>query len=657
MTEEAQTPTEPATPATTHAFEAEVEAVLRLVVHSLYSHPEVFLRELISNASDALDKRRFRAISEPDLLPEGTTLSIRIEPDEKEATLTITDDGVGMTKDELTKNLGTIAKSGTRELADKLKAAQEAKGDLSTLNGQASPGTPAMIGQFGVGFYSAFLVADRVDVISRAAGERDAWMWSSDGQSAFTIAKASRVEMGTSVVLHLKADQRPMLTTWRLEELVHKYSDYVHFPIELRQAHEKDGTPPSYKTVNQGAPLWQRPASEVSEEQWQELYRHLSHDHEKPLAYDPFKVEGTQEFRGVLYVPRVAPFDLFHPEKKSGLRLYVKHVFVLEEAEELLPRWLRFVRGVVDSEDLPLNVSRELLQDSRITKTIKKHVQKRALDMLGKLATEKPEDYVLFWRSFGSVLKEGLHFEPETAAKLGKLLRFETTNDATALSSLDEVRSRMKEGQSAIYYLTGESKKSLLGSPHLEALQKRGYEVLLLTDPVDPFAIEALREWEGKKIVNAAGADLDLGAASEEEKASQKDADDRTKNLRDRIRIRLQQHVKEVRASTRLVGSAACLVVPEGELPAHVRRLLSRAQQPLPEDKRILEINPEHPAVRALAALLDEKPIHPELERFIDDLYTQAQIAEGTAVDDPGAFARRFTDLLAASVEAARTSS
>ena len=634
---ETELPTE-----STHAFEAEVEAVLRLVVHSLYSHPEVFLRELISNASDALDKRRFRAISEPDLLPEGARLAIRIEPDEKAGTLTIADDGVGMTKDELTRNLGTIAKSGTRELAEKLKAAQQNKGDVS------------LIGQFGVGFYSAFLVADRVDVISLAAGQREAWRWSSDGQSAFTVAPASRVETGTSVVLHLKDDHRGMLTTWRIEELVRKYSDYVHFPIELRQAHEKQDAPATYKTVNQGAPLWQRPASEVTQEQWEELYRHLSHDHERPLAFDPFKVEGTQEFRGVLYLPRVPPFDLFHPDTKGGLRLYVKRVFVLEEADELLPRWLRFVRGVVDSEDLPLNVSREVLQDSRITKTIKKQVQKRALDLLAKLASEKAEDYAIFWRSFGPVLKEGLHFEPELAPKLGKLLRFETTHEEAALASLDELKSRMKDGQSAIYYLTGESKKTLLGSPHLEALRKRGYEVMLLTDPVDPFAIEALREWEGTKIVNAAAADLDLGAASEEEKASQKDKDDRTRNLRDRIRVRLQEHVKEVRASTRLVGSAACLVVPEGDLPPHVRRLLSRAQQPLPAEKRILEINPDHPAIRALVALLDEKPIHPDLERFIDDLYAQAQLAEGASLEDPGAFARRFTDLLAGSIEAAR---
>ncbi|MFO0683648.1 MAG: molecular chaperone HtpG [Sandaracinus sp.] len=626
----------------THAFEAEVEAVLRLVVHSLYSHPEVFLRELISNASDALDKRRFRAIAEPDLLPEGATLRIRLEPDENAGTLTIADDGVGMTKEELGKNLGTIAKSGTRELAEKLKAAQEAKGDLS------------LIGQFGVGFYSAFLVADRVDVISRAAGARDAWKWSSDGQRSFTLEPAARVEVGTDVVLHLKEDQRAMLTTWRLEELVRKYSDYVHFPIELKQAHEKEDTPPSYKKVNQGAPLWQRPASEVTEEQYEELYRHLSHDFEKPLAHDHFKVEGTQEFRGVLYVPRVPPFDLFHPDTKGGLRLYVKHVFVLEEAEELLPRWLRFVRGVVDSEDLPLNVSREVLQDSRVTKTIKKQVQKRALDLLGKLATEKPEEYATFWRSFGAVLKEGLHFEPELAPKIGKLLRFETTNDEAALSSLDDVKSRMKEGQSAIYYLTGESKKSLLGSPHLEALKKRGYEVLLLADPVDPFAMEGLREWEGTKLVSAAAADLDLGAASEEEKASQKDAEDRTKNLRDRMRIRLQEHVKEVRVSSRLVGSAAALVVPEGDLPAHVRRLLARAQQPMPEDKRILEINPDHPTIRALAALVDEKPVHPDIDRYVDDLYVQAQIAEGTPIEDPGTFARRYADLLTLSIEAAR---
>jgi molecular chaperone HtpG len=639
MTDTTETTPDTST-ASTHSFEAEVEAVLRLVVHSLYSHPEVFLRELISNASDALDKRRFRAISEPELLPEGAPLAIRLEPDEKAGTLTIADDGVGMTREELTKNLGTIAKSGTRELAEKLKSAQkDGKTDLS------------LIGQFGVGFYSAFLVADRVEVISRAAGSREAWKWESDGEKQFTVTPAARVEVGTSVILHLKSEHRQLLATWQLEELVRKYSDYVHFPISLRMQHEKADTPPEYRTINQGAPVWQRSPSDVTDEQYDELYRHLTHDAHKPLAHDHFKVEGTQEFRGVLYVPREAPFDLFNPDRKSGLRLYVKRVFVLDEAEELLPRWLRFVRGVVDSEDLPLNVSREVLQDSRVTRTIKKQVQKRVLDLLGKLATEKPDDYVLFWNAFGAVLKEGLHFEPESASKVGKLLRFATTH-GEALSSLDEIKSRAKEGQKAIYYLTGESKKSLLGSPHLEALEKRGFEVMLLTDPVDPFAMEALREWDGMPLANAASAGLDLGTASEEEKQAQKDADDRTKALRDRIRVRLQEDLKEVRTSSRLVGSAACLVVPEGGIPEHVRRLLSRAQQPVPEEKRILEINPDHPAIRGLVALIEKQPVHPDIERFIDDLYLQAKLAEGAALDDPGAFARRFTELMARSVEA-----
>jgi molecular chaperone HtpG len=645
MTQEASTTapaSEQAPPSTTHTFEAEVEQVLRLVVHSLYSHPEVFLRELVSNASDALDKLRFRSIAEPDLVAEGSTLRIRIEPDEQAGTLTIADDGIGMTREDLQTNLGTIAKSGTRELAEKLSKAKD-KADLS------------LIGQFGVGFYSAFLVADRVDVISRAAGSRDAWKWSSDGQREFVLTPATRVEPGTSVVLHLREDQRSLLTTWRLEELIRKYSDYVHFPIELRLARQKDDAAPAYKTVNRGSPLWQRSPSDVTAEQYEELYHHIAHDTEAPLAHDHFKVEGTQEFVGLLYIPRRAPFDLFNPDVKKGLRLYVKRVFILEDAEEILPRWLRFVRGVIDSEDLPLNVSRELLQDSRVTKVIKKQVLKHVLDTLSKLASEKPEDYAIFWKSFGAVLKEGLHFEPAEAPKLGKLLRFETTfrgEDGTSkLTSLDDAKARMKEGQKALYYATGESRKALEGSPHLEALVSRGYEVLLLTDPVDPFAIEAMPQWDGTPLVSASAAELDLGDVAAKE--AKKEADDRTQALRDRIRLRLQDHLAEVRTSTRLVGSAACLVVADGGLPPHVRRLLRQTREDLPEEKRLLEINPSHPVIVALVDLLEKKPDHPGIDAWIDDLFAQARIAEGTPLEDPGAFARRFTTLVAESVQRA----
>ena len=627
---------------TTHTFEAEVEQVLRLVVHSLYSNPEVFLRELVSNASDALDKLRFRAISEPDLIAEGSTLKIRIEPDESQGTLTIADDGVGMTREELQSNLGTIAKSGTRELADKLAKAKE-KGDLS------------LIGQFGVGFYSAFLVADRVEVISRAAGSREAWRWSSDGQREFQIAPAGRVESGTSVVLHLREDQRGLLTSWRLEELVRKYSDYVHFPIELRLARQKDDAAPAYKTINRGSPLWQRAAGDILPDQYDELYRHIAHDTEPPLAHDHFKVEGTQEFVGLLYVPRRAPFDLFNPDAKKGLRLYVKRVFILEDAEEILPRWLRFVRGVIDSEDLPLNVSRELLQDSRVTKVIKKQVQKHVLDTLAKLALERPDDYAIFWRNFGAVLKEGLHFEPGEATKLGKLLRFETTfresDGTTKLASLDEAKARMKEGQKALYYAAGESRKALEGSPHLEALVKRGYEVLLLTDPVDPFAVEALPKWDDVPLVSAAATDLDLGDAAATD--AKREADDKTRALRDRIRLRLQDHLSEVRTSTRLVDSAACLVLAEGGLPPHLRRLLRQTREDLPDEKRLLEINPSHPVITGLVLLLEQKPDHPGIDAWIDDLFAQARIAEGTPLEDPGAFSRRFTSLVAESVQRA----
>jgi molecular chaperone HtpG len=631
---------EPTPPAkTTHRFEAEVEQVLRLVVHSLYSNKEIFLRELLSNASDALDKLRFRSVTEPHLLP-GEELRIRIEPDAEKKTLTIWDDGVGMSREELAANLGTIAKSGTRELAEALKASSqqassEQKKDL------------ALIGQFGVGFYSAFLVAQRVEVISRAAGSTEAWRWESDAKSSFTLEPATRDVAGTSVVLHLEGEALELLRTWKLEELVRKYSDFLQWPIEIRLEREKEkeseGALPEYRRINRGTALWQRPTTEVTAEQYQDFYEHLAHAFdEKPLAWKHFKVEGSQEFAGILYIPRRAPLDLFAPDTKHGVRLYVKRVFIMEDCDEVLPRWLRFVRGVVDSEDLPLNVSREILQDSRLTKIIRKQVIKQTLDMLAELAGERPEDYALFWRAFGAVLKEGLHFEPDQSERLAKLLRFETSA-GDALSSLADLKSRMKEGQKGIYYAIGESRKHLESSPHLESLRARGLEVIYLTDPVDSFAIAGLNEHDGVPLLSATAADADLGPApvqSEEDETA-------LKALRDRMRVRLQDHVSEVRASARLVGSPACLVVPPGGLAPHIERLLrTRPEGAPPAPKRILEINPEHPMITSLRTVLAQRPDAPEIDDLIALLFEQALIAEGTPLEDPGGFTRRLTALL-----------
>ncbi len=627
---EAQT-TATSSPKTTHRFEAEVDQVLRLVIRSLYSNKEIFLRELLSNASDALDKLRFRALTEPSLLP-GEELRIRIDANAAEKTLTIWDNGIGMSKDELTANLGTIAKSGTRELLERVKASGQATADL------------ALIGQFGVGFYSSFLVAERVDVISRAAGSDEAWRWSSDAQGTFTLEPAKRDVCGTGIVLHLGSDHLDFLRTWKLEELVRKWSDYLEWPIELRLEREKaDETAPlEWRRVNRGSPVWQRPANEVTAEQYEELYRHISHDWEKPLAWRHFKIEGTQEFAGLLYIPRQAPFDLFSPEPKHGVRLHVKRVFVMEDCDEVLPRWLRFVRGVVDSEDLPLNVSREMLQDSRITKGIRKQVIKQALDAFSELAEKRPEDYALFWKTLGAVLKEGLHYEPEQTERLSKLLRY--ASSAGDMVSLADYKGRMKEGQKAIYYALGESRKQIESSPHIEGLIKRGYEVIFMIDPVDQFAVQSLREFDGVSLQSASAADLDLGVSTSNE--GSEEAKENLGELRSRMRARLQEHVSEVRASHRLIDSPACLVIPENGLPPHLERILRASQQGMPTQKRILELNPDHPLIRALVQLVEKQSDRPEIDEWIDMLYEAALVAEGSPIDDPGRFTKRMTSLM-----------
>ncbi|MBX3247385.1 MAG: molecular chaperone HtpG [Myxococcales bacterium] len=631
---------------TTHRFEAEVDQVLRLVIRSLYSNPEIFLRELLSNASDALDKRRFRGLTDPSATADAA-LRIRLVPDG--ATLTIDDDGVGMTRAELAENLGTIAKSGTRELLEQLRTAGAAE-------------APALIGQFGVGFYSAFLVADRVDVVSRALGHDEAWRWSSDAQGTFTIEPATRDAVGTSVVLHLGESHRELASPWRLEGLVRKYSDHLPWPIEVRKERVKDegddagGEPEhTFERVNRGSPLWQRPASEIEDASYEELYRHLTHDWEKPLFWRHFKLEGTQELTGLLYVPRRAPFDLFSSEPQRGLRLHVRRVFVMEEEGELLPRWLRFVRGVIDSEDLPLNVSRELLQDSRVTKTIRKQVIKQILDGLTALAKDRPDDYVLFWQTFGAVLKEGLHYEPTEATKLAALLRFESSAAPDGvLVSLEEAKGRLREGQDAIYYALGESRRVLEASPQVEGLVRRGYEVLWMTDPIDEWALRALANVDGLTLRSAMAADLELEdePAAEAPERTEDAAPAGLERLRERIAARLDRAISEVRVSRRLEGSPACLVDPPGALPPHLERLLRASQKDAPAPtRRVLELNPRHPLVVGLATMADEAAGEASedttlLDTYIDLLHEQARVAEGSPVDDPATFARQLAALM-----------
>ncbi len=619
-------------------FQAEVNQLLNLVIHSLYSNKEIFMRELVSNASDAMDKLRFKSITQPELLTDEPALEIRLLPDRDKGLLVIEDTGVGMTREELATNLGTIAKSGSRELLEEL-----AKSGNKNLQ---------LIGQFGVGFYSAYLVADRVEVVSRAAGDSGpAHRWSSDAKGTFTLEPDARTQRGTQVILHLKEDQKDFLDGWRLREVVSRYSDYVGHPIKLKadkseKASEQtgDGKEPELEVVNRSSALWMRNKSEITEEQYREFYKHLTHDWEPPLAQTHFTAEGTTQFTGLLFVPKVAPFDL-NAQERRGIRLFVKRVFIMDNCEELLPQWLRFVRGVVDSDDLPLNVSREILQDSAVVRTIKKQVVKKTVDLLERTAKEKPEDYKAFWQAFGSVLKEGLAVDGfEYREKLAPLLRFETSRE-DGLVSLSTYVSRMPEGQDAIYYVIGESKAQVAGSPHLEALKQRGYEVLYLTDPVDEWAITSLREFEGKKLVSAMHAELKLNQTDEQKKAQEEQAGT-LKPLLDKMQEVLKEHVREVRASSRLTDSPVCLVLPEGATHAHVERLLRERGRSVPRVKRILEVNPSHPLIGNLKALLEKDGQSAQVKEWIELLHDQALLTEGGRVEDPNLFAKRVTALL-----------
>ena len=616
---------------TRHVFQAEVAEVLKLVVTSLYSNKEVFLRELVSNAADALDKLRFQGLSNPDLLTEGQSLTIQITIDPAAKTVTIADNGIGMTEAELGENLGTIARSGTREFAKRIEQARANAQDA-----------PHLIGQFGVGFYSAFLVSDQVEVVSRAAGQAQAYRWASDGKQDYSIEPTTRETQGTSVVLHLREDTAEFLEEYQLRSLIQRYSDYINYTIELGVV--KPDKAPEYSAVNKASALWQRSPKDISEDQYNEFYKHLTHDWEKPVTRRHFHIEGTQEFTGLIFLPKNAPFDLFDPSSKHGVRLHVRRVLVMEACEELLPKWLRFIKGVVDSEDLPLNVSRETLQDSRIVKTIRKQVVNHSLTMLEELATEHVDDYRVFWEAFGPVLKEGLHFDPDEKARISQLLRF-TTSTQEQPGSLKDYVSRMKEGQSDIFYAVGPTRKLLSASPQLESLRQKGYEVIYLTDPVDPFAISNLDEFDGKKLTDAMSADFKL--PGQESSASHEEEARASEPLLKKIQEVLGTRVTEVRASKRLADSPACLVVPSGGLPPYLERLLKARQMDVAESKRILEINPEHALIAQLRKLHIVEPNSPKLVDWVELLFDQALLAEGSPLDDPARFARRLTQLMA----------
>ena len=630
---------------THYAFEAEVSQVLSLVINSLYSNKEIFVRELISNASDAIDKARFASLSQKDLLGQDTAFHIRLTPDAEAGTLSIEDNGIGMTKEELIENLGTIAHSGSRAFLEGLKDAIKESQD--SLN---------LIGQFGVGFYSAFLVADRVEVLTRAAQGETGWRWVSEAKEGYTIEEVAKPDRGTRVVLHLKEDQKEYLEPWRLKNLVSRYADYVSHPIEMPKAKDHDDEEQAeqeaqeaqtFEQVNQASALWRRSPDDITPEQYSVFYKHLTHDWQDPLMQIHFHVEGTREFTGLLFVPGQPPFDMFTPDAKRGVRLYVKRVFIMEDYEEVVPQWLRFVRGVIDSDDLPLNVSRELLQDSATVRVIQKQVVKKVLQMLEQSAANDAEQYLKFWEMFGRVLKEGLHYAPTQAKTLGKLVRYHSSTQP-GWTSLAQYVERMKEGQDAIYYAIGASQSLLEHSPHLEALKARGFEVLYMTDAVDEWAMHSLREFEDKPLVSALSENLDLGtrendASAKEEKAAQQQ---KFSALTDHINHVLADQIQEVRLSERLENSPVCLVIPEGGLHAHTERLLRAQDQDMPKTKRILEVNPKHSLIQHLQALQAQQEKQSQVQDWIELLYDQALLTEGSPIEDPAAFARRMTHLM-----------
>lgn len=625
----------PETHQETHSFQTEVKQLLQLMIHSLYSNKEIFLRELISNASDAADKLRFRALKDDSLMADDSDLKIRIEFDADAKTLTLADNGIGMSRDDVVANLGTIAKSGTAEFLQNLTGDERKDSQL--------------IGQFGVGFYSAFIVADRVDVFTRRADlpATEGVHWSSAGDGEFTLSDVELPQRGTRIVLHLKSDSTDFADGWRLRSLIRKYSDHISIPVQmLKEAEGEDETPaPEWETVNSATALWTRSQSEIKDEEYQELYKHISHDYGDALTWSHNKVEGKMEYTSLLYVPAKAPFDLWNRERVRGLKLYVQRVFIMDDVEQFLPMYLRFVKGIVDSNDLPLNVSREILQSNDAIDAMRAALTKRVLDMLTKLAKKDAEKYQAFWDEFGQVLKEGPAEDSSNNEKIAKLLRFATTHSGEAKQdqSLDDYVSRMQEGQDKIYYVAADSHQTAKNSPHLEVFRKKGIEVLLMSDRIDEWLMGYLREFDGKQLVDVARGGLDLsGVETEEEKEAQQKANDEHKPLLERLQTLLEDDVESVRMTHRLVESPACIVVGDNDMGAQMRRIMEAAGQPVPETKPIFELNPEHPLVRRLEAEASE-------ERFADlanILLEQARLAEGSHPKDSAAFVTRLNKLL-----------
>ncbi len=629
-------------PKETLGFQAEVKQLLQLMIHSLYSNKEIFLRELVSNASDACDKLRFEALNNNGLYGDDAELKIRLSFDKAARTLTISDNGIGLSREEAVAHLGTIAKSGTKEF-------------FASLSGDAQKDAH-LIGQFGVGFYSAFIVADKVTVISRRAGleHNQAVKWESEGAGDYSVEMVEKAGRGTDVILHLKDGEDDFLNAWKIKTIIRKYSDHITLPIVMKaekwdEEKKEQVLTDEDETVNQANALWARPKSDITEEQYQEFYKHVAHDFENPLGWIHAKVEGKQEYTQLLYIPSRAPFDMWDRNARHGVKLYVKRVFIMDDAEQLMPLYMRFVRGVVDSADLPLNVSREILQQSKDIETIRGGCVKKVLSLLEGMADSddaaEKEKYAGFWREFGNVLKEGVGEDFANKERIAKLLRFASTHHDTTEQnvSLADYVSRMKEGQEKIYYVTAETFLAAKNSPHLEIFRKKGIEVLLLSDRVDEWVVGHLTEFDGKPLQSVAKGGLDLGKLEDEaEKKEQEKEAGEYKELTDKVKQALEARVKDVRITHRLTDSPSCLVSDEHDLSGNLARMLKAAGQKAPEVKPILEINPHHPAVQRL------KYEEARFDDWANLLFEQAQLAEGGQLEDPAGFVKRINDLMLA---------
>ncbi|MAR93137.1 MAG: molecular chaperone HtpG [Pseudomonadales bacterium] len=625
----------------TLGFQTEVKQLLHLMIHSLYSNKEIFLRELISNASDAADKLRFLSLSNPDIMEGEGDLKIRIDFDADEKTVTISDNGIGMNREDVIHHLGTIAKSGTSEFLQKLTGDEKKDSQL--------------IGQFGVGFYSAFVVADRVDVLTRKAGEPadNGVRWSSAGEGEFTVEPATRAQRGTTVTLHLREGEEEFADGWRLRSIITKYSDHISLPIEMlknepaagddNEAETKaEDKAPEYEVVNKATALWTRSRNEISDEEYKEFYKHIAHDFEEPLSWTHNRVEGKQEYTSLLYIPKRAPFDLYQREASRGLKLYVQRVFIMDDADQFMPMYLRFMKGVLDSNDLPLNISREILQSNRTVETIKSALTKRSLDMIRKL---EPEDYKAFWKQFGQVLKEGPAEDYANREKIAGLLRFASTHTGTSeqVVSLDDYIERMKEGQEKIYYITAENYTAAANSPHLEIFRKKGVEVLLMYDRIDEWMMGYLFDYKDKHFANIAKGDLDLGEIeTEEDKKQQEEVEKSSEDLVKRLQEALAAKVSEVKVSHRLTDSPACLVAGAYDMGAQMRQIMEAAGQSLPESKPTMEINPGHPLMERLNAEVQED----QFAELANVVFDQAALSEGRPLEDPAQYVKRINKLL-----------